>query len=347
MPKSHNLNKPILDTFGKVVGAQWSRGNKPLLLVEGAPDCTLYGKFVFSLKKNMTVLPVSGKGVYLSIDDQVAIGGIGNVSAKLAIILILKRINSRESVTNIEAWKKRKIYGIIDKDYFLEKDIESVEKKFKAYLDSQLKKMSVEDWGVLFYNALKEKRIIATDTNDVETLIFKFDRNAVVQSNPNSISPTVWNLYMEIAEEKSRRLGFIRRKSEDNANKRYATGKKKPYLEINDFIRRNIWKITPSPYNQYALAPSAGLKDIDTLLSLYSSHVNLININKWKACIPSSYINDLSKIKGHDLVNILLELANQNNICFATENDLITEILNHVTVSNFQKTSVYKFLKKI
>ena len=347
MPKSHNLNKSILDTFGKVVGAQMSRGDKPLLLVEGAPDCTFYGKFVFSLKKNMTVLPV-GKGNYLSIDDKIAIGGIiGNVSAKLAIILILKRINSRESVANIEAWKKRKIYGIIDKDYFLEKDIESVEKKFKDYLDSKLKKMSVEDWGVLFYNVLKEKRIIATDTNDVETLIFKFDRNAVVQSNPNSISPTAWNSYMESAEEKSRRLGFIRRKSEDNANERYATGKKIPYLEINDFIRRNKWKITPSPYNQYALAPSAGLKDIDTLLSLYSSHVNLININEWKECIPSSYINDLSKIKGHDLVNILLELANQNNICFATEKDLITEILNHVTVSNFKKTSVYKFIKKI
>ena len=350
MPKSHNLNKPVFDTLGKTASyilgtSKKKHGN--VLLVEGPNDKILYEKIALSLNQTIIVQNLSQiSHFFLDNSDQTILKGTKikkGISPKQAIILIIKRYGAR-----IKLKKKLpyNLYGIIDKDYFLKSDILNVEEKMEKAVGTY------EELIADYYDVLKEKRIIQTDTNDVETLIFKFDLNAVVQSKPMSISQGSWNSYIDTAEEKACRLGFIRRQSELNEKAWNDSGKK---IKINFFkmrkfldnkleINNKLISITPPPYKQYALTSLVNMQDIKKLIALYPFSMDQ---NYWCACIPSSYTNDWSKPKGHDLVNILLELANQSNTCFANEVAFINAILNNVTVSNFQKTRVYKFIEKI
>ena len=176
-PKMANSMNPYTSrgTVGIISRAVMSFSGKDILLVEGKTDKKTYKIIVDTLgKTNIYVLPVYEKGRYLSSRDVKRLGKPNDVSPKRSIILLVKRCFARE-------WAKgclfNRFYGIVDKDFFFDGDMEIVNHSLLDNPGSM--SMSEEEGKALLYNPVNNGRLVTTDTNDVESLIFKFDYDAV------------------------------------------------------------------------------------------------------------------------------------------------------------------------
>ena len=181
--KANNVNSmnPLnsRDSVAKISMAVLSFSGKDILLVEGKRDKNLYNKIITKLgkKNNIYVLPVHGKGQYLDVQDANMLGRKNNVSAKLSIILLVKRCFAREWAGKVLL---NTFYGIVDKDFFFDEELEFVNDSLLE--NPRTTPMSDEDWKAYFCDVVNNGRLVTTDTNDVETLIFNFDFKAVTQS---------------------------------------------------------------------------------------------------------------------------------------------------------------------
>ena len=199
-------------TVGIISRAVMSFSGKDILLVEGNPDQKTYNKIVQALgKTNIYVLPVYEKGRYLDSGDVEMLGKPNDVSPKLSIILLVKRCFARE-------WAKgslfNRFYGIVDKDFFFDEEMEIVNQSLLEKTGSM--PMSEEDGKAIFYDAVSNGRLVTTDTNDVETLIFKFDFDAVKKTCKFAASTNNLEDLKEQALKMACKRGFKQYKKDRN-----------------------------------------------------------------------------------------------------------------------------------
>ncbi len=211
-------------TVGIISRAVMSFSGKDILLVEGNPDQKTYNKIVQALgKTNIYVLPVYQKGRYLDSGDVEMLGKPNDVSPKLSIILLVKRCFARE-------WAKgsllNKFFGIVDKDWFFEEEMECVNDSILTYSTP----MSDEDWKTYFFDAVSNGRLITTDTNDVETLIFKFDFDAVKKACHFAAAKYNLDQLKDEALNRARKAGKKQLKKE----KKYLELEDKSFFDIDD-----------------------------------------------------------------------------------------------------------------
>ena len=224
-PHFQNSRNPLR----KISKAVMSFSGDNILLVEGKTDKKLYKDHIIkALGKNIEVLPVYANGLYLDNDDIELISQNtshttpGDVHAKLSIILLVKRCYAREWAKGIRKKGEEepkealcnKFYGIVDKDFFFDDEMQSLNDSILTYSTQ----MSAEDWGAYVFDAVSNGRLVTTDTNDVETLIFKFDFDAVKKACKFAASTNNLDTLKDVALAQACKDGYEKYIWEENRN---------------------------------------------------------------------------------------------------------------------------------
>ncbi len=273
------------DLLGKINNAVMSFSGKKILLVEGYNDENLYKNHIVKGlgKTDIEVLPVYGDGLYLDDDDiemltQKRHTKPGDVSAKLTIILLIKRCYARE-------WAKgtlcNKFYGIVDRDFFFDDEMQSVKDSFLTYSSP----MTDEDWKAYCFDAVSNGRLVTTDTNDVETLIFKYDFDAVKNACTFKDTINYLDSFKNIALKIACKNGYVKYKWEENRNN--------GFFYHNDTLKfRKFYGIIDWKYCKGHVLVKQFLKLVNKkkkhfnndkqFINVVMQHINLVNFSNTK-----------------------------------------------------------------
>lgn len=302
-----------------------SQNPTKVLLVEGTMDEWFYGKIIETNKKtiNVIIITKTEKEDVNKEDKKFFAGKNGNVDAKKAII-----IRVAEQFKNNDF----RFYGIVDKDYDnTNKDVKNIQIKY----------------GV---DILSANHIISTETNDVETLIFKYDMDNIKNIPPQNCTKNEWVQLLDKAIRKSCKLGFIRKKSRNGIKK----------LKFKTVFNQ------ADSFKSYAIDnDSDDIKNAVKKILIYRED----EFQYWLNGIPSDFSNikwDLCR--GHDLTGLIASLMFINKYSYnenlkgddshmikSNEQSFISKIkgeetkdyVNSIDISKFQTSNVYQFILSI
>ena len=309
----HRENAPTSNVADFIMSRQKRRG----LLVEGKNDELLYQKFITNNSIKIYKLTERyHKEAKEEKNKKFNGGSLGDVTVKSSIIFLLSKYFH----------DARKIfYGIVDKDYDDDNsDIKIIQEKYNIDL-------------------LSSNRLISTDTNDAETLIFKNDMIRIQQSTPPKCTAELWEEIIKQAIRKSCKLGYIRKKNHDNSK---------------ELTFKSVFK-SPGDFVQYAKDDdSVDIKNAikEVLKKCFMEK----DFSYWIKDIPTKFDNkEWNYCRGHDLTGIIASLMYIENISFDSgnalqetqiqlnEKNLIERIMGNLDVENFKKSKVIIWLKKI
>lgn len=316
----HRENAPTSNVADFIMSRQKRRG----LFVEGKNDELLYRKFITNNSIKIYKLTEQYHKEAKEEKNKKFNGGLlGDLTVKSSIIFLVSKYFHDD----------RKIfYGIVDKDYDDDNsDIKMIQEKYNI-------------------NLLSSNRLISTDTNDAETLIFKNDMTRIQQSTPPECTTELWEGIIKQAIRKSCKLGYLRKKSNDN----YENGQR--YLKFKTVFNY------AEDFFQYAVDSDTiditnAIKEIlkKSLGENYSEEI----ISYWINCIPQNFDNEWDYCRGHDLTGIIASLMYKERISFDpgnalqetqiqfNEKNLIKRIMDNLDVENFKNSNVIIWLNKI
>lgn len=275
-------------------------------------------------------------------DKEFYVGGFGRVNAKKAIIITIKRhaLEDKNKICSI----KTIFYGIVDKDYD-ENDCDLQKIKFNPNEDrEEYKKLNAID-------VVKEKKLISTDTNDLETMLFKYDFETIkkICTEKGYSSENTFVADSQFIIDSACKLGYLRKVSHDKE------------LEI-DFKKLFHFQ-SPEDYEKYI---TNGEYDISRVFSdITNKRKSSIDLSK----MPESFDSkEWFYCRGHDLTGILSSYfifkkygkGNNNDIIYEpgrsmtrrdvirnTESILIKEILEKTIIDQYKTSNVFKFLEGV
>lgn len=347
------ISPPYQDIYAiRNVPASILSGKGKILFVEGNTDFKFYSLITKSLNKTITIVSLYNKQYLSDLDTQLIVGKYGKNSTKRTIILLVKRLYATELI--YPSWYQRhgaehkEVYGIVDRDFdFNDDDIKYVGSNISptTRIEKVIKNIGN---GVTIINKRLEtstqqtinSRLTSTkETCDVESLIFCYDPNAIINICPESIAANEWKMNIKNTKQKVSALGFIRCKSESN----YHNGNAPLFLD--SFLTQE-----PEVYSEYIASSLPAHKAMEDLMCYYCVRQQwskiIATVNYWTKNIPKKI--DWNYCKGHDLEDILTDLANMKHINFKKEEyDLINSVMQYINVTNFQNTNVYRFISNI
>lgn len=314
------------------------------LYVESTTDKDFYNRFI---NKNRTYIKDIKPNKDLDTDDyNKVVGNVGKqCSNKDAIICLVSRnADLRGYVKEDSPWyPPKKIYGIVDMDY--DKD----DREIKIVCNKINEK----------YDICKTQLSTTNPANDVETLLFNFKEHEILSICSNAYVPyqykdeilEYWKTLIEVAKEKSSKLGAMRKKSVNDARKN----------DLNENYKKNRYSLNfsnffphkqPEEYSEYTNCND----DEDFLLELIEQDIkkggkkaNLKVIkNVYKSEINNRTGNLLNFCRGHDLTGILSCLIKQEMLPDKSEkeieNQLLKDIMSLVQLEDFDDSDFKKFI---
>lgn len=371
-------NKGLLDERKDVAqiakSTRETKSDKIIILLEGANDCSFFQKFIPKERTNLMILGIQDfrKGKYNNIrlktfgyeelkkngeDDTIffqgyqkyldeksfVFGGYGDVSGKKALILTIKKQWAEKKLYP----KRRRIdfYGIVDKDYDNEDNEIRDTGKIKNIGFSQTKDLRYLIHSV---DIISEGRIISSDSNDVESMLFMYDLDTIKEICKEYFPEKTYlqDLYFSI--DYACKIGFLRK--EDKIKK------------LNLCFKKVFPEEQPYKYEQY-------IEDNNININAILSAV--LEMNKFKVTLsqmPTSFINqEWQYCRGHDLMSILAcccvmktaqetgngvfrckgKVAKRSELILYIEEALITDIINNTKIERYSNSKVVLFINEI
>lgn len=298
-----------------------------ILLCEGVNDEKLYSKLV----TNSDVYKLQNND--LVDEDRILIGYGGVCLIKKAIILLLKRSFDYEIEKNIP----NTFYGIVDLDY----DIHNEE------IVNVITK--VPDHRNEFISS--DRLITTTDTNDVETLLLRYSRqafNSLYDLNFPSISKQEWIDFVDFALQKACKIGFLRNDTKIKILKKERNAANLNYVNRNDRFNFSMLlkaKKTPNyDYYQKFVDDLSG-DDINHFIDDYCKKCHIKRTGKFHFSFPANYKGDEWKYcQGHDFIAIIINKLFYLN--YIGINNCLKPIENNYLQNNTVNSKKLKELKR-
>ena len=308
-----------------------------ILLCEGVNDEKLYSKLV----TNSDVYKLQNND--LVDEDRILIGDGGVCLIKKAIILLLKRSFDYEIEKNIP----NTFYGIVDLDYDIHnEEIVNVITKVPEYGGSFL---------------FSDRLITTTNTNDVETLLLKYSRqafNSLYDLSFPSLSKQEWIDFIDFALQKACKIGFLRNDTKIKVLKKDRNRNNPAYVDRKDrFDFNKLFKIkghTNFDYYQKFVEDLSN-NDIDHLINDYCNRCKMNRAGKWNFAFPNNYKgNEWKYCQGHDFIRIIINkwfslnyIGTKNCLKSIEDSYIQNNILNNRKLEELEKGIEYKIKSKL
>ncbi len=319
------------------------KGPGKVLLVEGKNDERFFSRCIekYDTSKQLKIHTLEGyPNKYKRYDKlekkgrQFYLGNHGCVYVKEAIIIIIKKrfLDEKNCLEQLQ----QKFYGIVDKDF--DDDNVSIQ-QYGIEKETKLKDIDI----------IKERRIISTDSNDIETMSFMFDKKTVENICKNYFSETTYLNDLYFAITCACKLGYIRK---ENSLHNLGLSFKTVFPEGQ-----------PIKYEKYIQNEDINLKQI--LIDIPRGNKSAIDLLK----LPTDFHNkEWIYCRGHDLMGILacyyvLKKSDTDNFgvvhCDKTgpgqrsdvirrvEDKMCDEIICNTELDEYKDSKVYSFLMYI
>ncbi len=347
-----------------------SKDNKIVLLVEGPNDKSFIERFIPEEKrKNILVLGIkdyrtgkvnnlrlknsvskelkefgkSDTDYFKSYEKQFIVGGCGEVEGKIALILTIKKQWAKEKKYDKRGYID--FYGIVDKDYDeTEKDV------YQAGKLKEVTSLSTQDLKYFIHNVdiISEGKLISTDSNDVETMFFKYDKDTISNICKDYFPKESFLKNLSFSINCACKLGYIRK---ENKTKNLS-------LNLSDLFPKK----QPARYEKYLKDTEINIKKI--LEDIQKGNKDGINLGKMPADFSDK---EWIYCRGHDLMGILAcvcvmrtaveegngvfccngKHAERAQVIFDIEKALSDDIIKNTVLNRYKNSKVSIFLKRI
>ncbi len=358
-----NENRGLLDKRRKIAEIakyiKTNKSDKKILLVEGSNDITFFEKFIPKEEKNnFFILGIQDYRYEKHIGEEDTtffqnykkvlkqkdyfFGGYGTVKGKQALILTIKKQWAEKEIFKS---KRPDFYGIVDKDYDDEdKEINETGKlENTTFLLPDTLKYFIHSVDII-----KERRIVSTDSNDVETMFFMYDSETVKKILKDYFPESTYLEDLSFSIECACKLGFIRKENKKRS--------------LNLSFKAVLPETEPYKYEQYLEGNDINLQSI--LNEISKNKKNKIDLSQ----MPKSFKNlEWHYCRGHDLMVIIAcycimktalekgkglysckgKIANKNDLILFIEETITNDIINNTEISKYSKSKIFLFLNEI